>query len=272
MIQDKIYKFLNLNYKDQVEGLKIDEVCFGSHLTAVRLTDGSYGVASTLSGKQRHCTKQNRDFGDFSPLNIRNQSVKSLFETQRLSNAIDTLRIAVLNAISSKILSSGRYRVIEDKDPIELIDLKEAGTVTIVGAFHSYIEAVAAAGSRLHVLELNRDALNEECRKYYVPAGDYAKVIPESDVVIITGMTLVNNTIDGLLSVIKPETKVIVTGPSSSIIPDILFENRVSIIGATKIEKPELLFQLVSEFGTGYHLFRYCARKVCIINECGQAQ
>jgi len=136
MIQDKIYKFLNLNYKDQVEGLKIDEVCFGSHLTAVRLTDGSYGVASTLSGKQRHCTKQNRDFGDFSPLNIRNQSVKSLFETQRLSNAIDTLRIAVLNAISSRILSSGRYRVIEDKDPIELIDLKEAGTVTIVGAFH----------------------------------------------------------------------------------------------------------------------------------------
>jgi uncharacterized protein (DUF4213/DUF364 family) len=200
-------------------------------------------------------------------LNIRNQSVKSLFETKRLSNAIDTLRIAVLNAISSGIISSGRYKVIEDKDPIELIDLREAGTVTIVGAFHAYIEAVSAAGSRLYVLELNRDALNEECRKYYVPAEDYAKVIPESNVVIITGMTLVNNTIDGLLSVINPETKVIVTGPSSSIIPDILFENKVSIIGATRIEKPELLFRLVSEFGTGYHLFRYCARKICIINE-----
>jgi uncharacterized protein (DUF4213/DUF364 family) len=119
----------------------------------------------------------------------------------------------------------------------------------------------------LFVLELNRNAMTEESMKYYVPAEDYGKVIPESDVVIITGLTLVNNTIDGLLSVIRPETRVIVTGPSSSIIPDILFENNVSIIGATKIEKPDLLFRIVSEFGTGYHLFRYCARKTCIVNE-----
>ncbi|NLE35430.1 MAG: DUF364 domain-containing protein [Bacteroidales bacterium] len=271
MILDDIYGFLKGNYKQHVENLKIDEVCSGPYLTAVRLTDGSYGVASTLLGNHHHCTKQNRDFGDFTPLNIREQTVTSLFETAKSSNTIDTLRIAVMNAISSTILSGGKYRIIEDRDPIELIDLSGSMTITIVGAFHSYIEAVSATHNRLYVLELNRNALTRESMKYFIPAEDYATVIPESDVVIITGMTLVNNTIDGLLSVIRPEAKVIVTGPSSSIIPDVLFENKVNIIGATKIEKPELLFQIIREFGTGYHLFRYCARKTCIINEQPQA-
>jgi len=28
---------------------------------------------------------------------------------------------------------------------------------------------------------------------------------------------------------------------------------------------PEILFSLVREGGTGYHLFEYCAQKICIL-------
>ena len=80
-------------------------------------------------------------------------------------------------------------------------------------------------------------------------------------------LTLVNNTIDGLLSAISPDALVIVTGPSSSLIPDVLFQNKVNIIGATKITNPEILFNIVSECGAGFHSFKYCAAKICIINE-----
>jgi uncharacterized protein (DUF4213/DUF364 family) len=68
-----------------------------------------------------------------------------------------------------------------------------------------------------------------------------------------------------LLSVISPGTQVIVTGPSSGIFPDILFENKVTVIGTIKITKPEILFDIVSEGGTGFHLFEYCAQKICIL-------
>jgi uncharacterized protein (DUF4213/DUF364 family) len=115
------------------------------------------------------------------------------------------------------------------------------------------------------VLELNENALAPEQKKYYAPAGEYKKILPESDIVIITGQTLVNRTIDDLLSVIAEGTQVVVTGPSSNIIPDILFKNKVSIIGAVRITDPEVLFDVVSEGGTGYHLFEYCARKICIL-------
>ena len=74
-----------------------------------------------------------------------------------------------------------------------------------------------------------------------------------------------NNTIDELLGSVGAGTQVIVTGPSGSIIPDILFDNKVTIIGAVRITDPDILFRIAGEGGTGYHLFEYGAQKICIL-------
>lgn len=267
MIVNETYDLLLTKYKSQLEKLVITDVRLGVYLSAVKLSDNSFGVASTLCDDQTFCTKNNRDYGDFTPSKIIGQHVVDLFVTAKKSPVIDTLKIAVLNAISSKLLESSGYIILENTDPIDLIDLDSQKTITIVGGFQSYIQKAAASNSKLFVLELNKEALSEEQQQFYVPAMEYSKILPISDIVIITGLTLVNDTIDGLLSAITPGTQVIVTGPSSSLIPDILFKNHVNIIGATRITEPGKLFSIVSEGGTGYHLFKYCAQKICILNE-----
>ncbi len=267
MILEETINFIKINNKSKIENITISDVLIGIYLSAVKLSDGSSGIASTLSENQLHCDKKNRNFGDFSPSKIKGQKVIDLLETNNKSNIIDTLKIAVLNAISSKIISNSKYKILENTDPIDLINLNSKKTITIVGGFQSYIQKIAETNNKLYVLELNENALSENQKQFYVPAIEFAKVIPISDVVIITGLTLVNKTIDGLLSVIKPNTKVIVTGPSSSLIPNVLFENKVNIIGGTKILNSDLLFQIVAEGGAGYHLFKYCAQKICILNE-----
>jgi len=224
-------------------------------------------VASTMAGHNCPPDKKDRDFGEFSPSKIAGRRVADLFETEKSSGIIDTLRIASLNAISSRMIAEGHYNILENADPIDLIDLDGKKNITLVGAFKSYIAKIAATGNHLSVLELDEDALTGEQKQYYVPAREYGKVLPGSDIVIITGLTLVNNTIDGLLSAIAPGTLVIVTGPSSSLIPDVLFSHRVNIIGATQVTDPGMLFTVAGEAGAGYHLFRYCAKKICIINE-----
>lgn len=269
MIIEQTYNLLKTKYKNKIESLTINDVRIGLFLTAVRLSDNSFGTSATLTDNYPHCVKSNRDFGDFTPLKIRGQKVCDLFETHKESNTILTLKTAVLNAISSGIISSGNYKVHENCDPIELLDLSSQKTITIVGAFHSYIRKISDTRNRLYVLELNENALTHEQKQFYVPANEYKTVLPDSDIVIITGLTLVNKTIDGLLSAISKETLVIVTGPSSSIIPDILFANKVNIIGATRITKPEILFDIVCEAGTGFHLFEYCAQKICILKSDG---
>jgi uncharacterized protein len=266
MIIEQTINLLKTKYNHQFESLTVADVRIGIHLTAVLLSDGSCGVASTVPDQVSHCGKNNRDYGDFTPLRIKGKSVCNLLETEKKSNLTDTLKIAVLNAVSSKLIGQSHYRIIENTDPIDLIDLSSFKIITMVGGFQTYIQKISETRNKLHVLELDEKALSEAQKKYYIPAGEYASVIPFSDIVIITGLTLVNNTIEGLLASVSPGTQVIVTGPSSSIIPDILFENKVNIIGATRITDPGILFSITGEAGAGFHLFKYCARKISILN------
>ncbi|MCX6272370.1 MAG: DUF364 domain-containing protein [Bacteroidetes bacterium] len=267
MILNETFELLKTRFSGELVDLKIMDVRMGVFMTAIRLSDNSYGISSTLPDILIPCDKDKRDLGDFTPNKIKGQSIISLFETTKQSKIIDTLRIAALNAISSKLLLASDYRIIENADPIDLIDLNSRKTITLVGAFQSYIKKISENGNKLYVLELNENALREEHKQFFVPAQYYEKVLQFADIVIITGLTLVNNTLDDLLACIMPETQIIVTGPSSSIIPDVLFAHNVKIIGATRITNPDLLFSIVGEASAGFHLFQYCAQKICILND-----
>lgn len=267
MLIDQIYNHIKANYYEKIKDLTISQAIIGVFNTAVKLSDGSYGVASTLSNLEMEFDKKHRDYDVFSPGQIEEQKVIDLFETTRKTKITDTLKVSVLNAISSKIIENGNYKIIGNTDPIDLIDLTGNKTVTIVGAFDSYINKVAASNCKLNVLELNFDALRDEHKQYFVAAEKFPEVIPVSDIVIITGLTIVNSTIDGLLAATNPKSQVIITGPSSSMIPDVLFENNVDIIGSIRITKPEMLMKLVSQAAAGFHLFRYCAEKICIVKQ-----
>lgn len=267
MISELTFDLIKSKYNTRVGNLTITDVCVGVHLSAVKLSDGSFGVAGTINDSRVHCPKKDRDFGDFTPGRIKGLSVHDLFSTTKQSDITDTLKIAVLNAISSGLLIKSGYKIIEDTDPIDLIDLHSQKTITIVGGFQSYIQKISETKNKLYVLELDKNALTEDHKRFYVPAVEYNNILPISDIVIITGLTIVNKTIDGLLAAVSPDTQVIVTGPSANILPDILFENNVNIIGATRITNPEMLFPIVSEAGTGFHLIKYCAQKICILNE-----
>ena len=269
MILDETITVLKKQYSQYIENLAIADVRVGLFMTAVRLSDGSAGVSGTLTPQndEIHCKKENRDFGDFTPNKITGEKAIELLETTKKGSLIDTLKVAVLNAVSSGILENSDYTILRNTDPIDLIDLKTPQTITIVGAFQSYIRRISQTNNRLYVLELNEEALSEKDRKFYVPANEFPNILPVSDIVIITGLTLVNSTFERLLEAIKPGTQIIVTGPSSSFIPDILFAKGVKIIGAVKTINTDLMMKVVSEGGTGYHLFKYCAEKICILNE-----
>jgi uncharacterized protein (DUF4213/DUF364 family) len=263
-IIEQTYNLLESEYKS-FAGLKISDVRVGQYLTAVALSDGSIGIASSLEDEHPFCSKEERDFGDFTPLKITGRNVLDLLRSRKDSKLMASLKIAVLNAISSGIILSGKYRIVENCDPADMVDYSGHKTVTIVGAFQSYIRKISETESKLFVLELNENAFKDEDKKYFVPASEYGKIIPLSDVIIVTGQTLVNGTIDELLNFVKKDSEVIVTGPSGSILPDVLFKNGVSKIGAIRITKPGLVFDVVGQGGLGYHLFRYCAQKICIL-------
>ncbi len=264
MILKQTYDLIKKRYGKRLEDIRVDDVRIGLYLSAIRLSDGSAGTSATYSSDHPFCVKEKRDFGPLSPSRIKGARAIDILENTGESGVIASLRMATLNALSTRLIYEGNYKIVEDSDPLSFVDLEPPKIITVVGAFQSYIRKISATPNKLYVLEMNEDALGSEQKKLFVPSNEYKQVIHVSDVVIITGQTLVNGTIDGLLAEINKGTQVIVTGPSSGIIPDVLFGNGVSITGAVRITNPDILFDIVSEGGTGFHLFEYCARKICI--------
>lgn len=268
MILQETFDLLQHKYHQQFEDVTIEKVQVGIFLTAVKLSTGYCGVASSdLDTTINCCHKQKREFGIFTPGNISGKKVLDLFNHIDDSKVLDRVKHAVLNAVSAEIIAKSNYRIIEDSDPFDLLDISGRKTICLVGAFQSYIKRISNTQHKLYVLELNENALADEHKQYYVPSAKASEVLPNSDIVIITGLTIANNTLDDLLTHIPSNRHAIIVGPTSGLIPDILFKHNISIIGSTRITDPERMFTVVSEGGAGFHLFKYCAQKICILNE-----
>lgn len=263
MIVDKTISFLK-NSKADWNEIRFEDVRIGLHLCAVKLTDGSAGVATTMRDPKKSCCKDKRRFGAFSPHRISGSKVSDFFLNNPAGPVMDSLKMATLNALSSAWINKGSYKVHRKTDPIDILPLNEKKKIVLVGAFQSYIRKILNTNNELIVLELQKDALHDEQQTLFVPAEKADQVLPKADIVIMTGMTLVNHTFENLLNHLSDDQTIVVTGPSSNLIPQVLFDRKVKMIGATLITDADALLKLASEAGSGYHLFHYCAEKITV--------
>ena len=79
-----------------------------------------------------------------------------------------------------------------------------------------------------------------------LPEPEADNVIPQADVVGITGTALTNHTLDHLLALSKPDAYVIILGDSAPLSP-IFFDHGVDAVAGTKVIDPELALRCVSE-------------------------
>jgi uncharacterized protein len=268
MIIDETLNLIRTRYGDRFLTTTIDKAIVGIYFTAVKLSSGYGGLAYTDLNKLGCCTdNRKKGFGDFTPGHISGQKIAGLFNHQDHSHVLSTVRLAVMNALSAELMAESDYKIIEDIDPIELIDLSGSKNICIVGAFLSYIKKIAETNNHLQIAELDINALPDEYKKYFVSADRTKEAFSGSDIIIITGASLSNNSLDELLEFIPPGARVVLVGPTSSLLPDILFGKKVHIIGSTRITDADKMLQFVSEGAAGFHLFKSCAQKICIINE-----
>ncbi len=113
--------------------------------------------------------------------------------------------------------------------------------VAIVGHF-PFVEQVCAAAQQCWVLELNPGPGD-------VPATMAAEVLPQADVVALTGMTLVNGTFDGLLAQCRPDACTLLLGATTPLSP-LLFDAGLSAISGTILTDIPAALAAVSQAAT----------------------
>ncbi len=267
MIIEETIQYLHDSHADILSSERIERLVVGVFFTAVQLSGGTCGLArSELSGELCCTTDHQRNLGEFSPGRLKGKTIFDILDHPDERPLFASVKMAVLNAVSARIIASCDYTVMTGRDPIEWIDASAGKTVTIVGAFQAYMDKLSELPCRLQVLELDPTAFPERHRRLYVPAERAADVLPGSDAVILTGSTLVNNTLDDLLALISPQAFTVLVGPSAGLLPDLLFRKGIDLIGTIRILDPGIMFTVVSEGGAGYHLFRTCAEKICLFH------
>jgi len=121
----------------------------------------------------------------------------------------------------------------------ELIMEKGKGKhVAIVGHF-PFIPRVREHAAKLWVIEKNPRAgdLGEETTD---------RLIPQADLVAITGTALTNHTMDHLLGLCRPTAYVVILGDTAPLSP-VLFDYGVDAVSGTRVADPALALRCVSE-------------------------
>ncbi len=113
---------------------------------------------------------------------------------------------------------------------------------------------IALIGHFPFVPELRRVAMELWVIEQHPREEDFAEskaesLIPQADVVGITGAAFINHTIEHLLSLCRPEAYVIILGPTTPLSP-ILFNYGVDAISGTKVINSEAALRCVSQGAT----------------------
>jgi uncharacterized protein (DUF4213/DUF364 family) len=228
---------------------RITKVLIGLHWTAVVAeTEGvrHCGLASTLSTPHRHHGEPD------VPLAGKLEGLlgSELAILAKSSEAtLASVGVAAMNA-----LLPHQHMVFIDQNAEDVLAIHGAGKrVALIGRF-PFVPRLRKLVGDLVVLEKN--PLPED-----LPSEAAPEILPQADVVAITGTTFINHTVDELIGYCSPRALVVILGPSTPLSP-VLFDHGVDIICGSLVESIEPVLGVVGQGGNFRQVRRAGVRTV----------
>jgi uncharacterized protein (DUF4213/DUF364 family) len=243
-------KLLKKILSDLPDGDVVD-VRIGLHWTAVVMeVDGKLrcGLSSTLESPHEH--GGDPQVPQASQLATHTGRVLAELALEEDRPTLASVGVAAINALLPPPESFSEVNAEH-----VLADYGSEKRVAIVGHF-PFIHRLRERAAKLIVLE--RDP-----RKGDLSAEAASQVIPQSDVVAITGMTLANHTLEGLLRLCKSEALVMVLGPSTPF-SSVLYEYGVDLLSGSIVVEIEPVLNALSQGANFRQVHRAGVRLVTV--------
>ena len=148
-----------------------------------------------------------------------------------------------LASINSMILPKGKVGV----NALDIIaEIGKDKKVTFIGKF-PHIEQVRSSARELFILELDESLVDPSSRVLPATAAGY--VIPESNIVAITGSALINKSMEHILKLCTASNAyTIILGPSTPMC-DVLFDYGADMLGGVEVVNQDSLLKKISQSG-----------------------
>lgn len=213
-------------------GATVRDILQGPHWTAV--STRNCGLASTPH-------EVGHDQGDAPVRDAGRLMDKDALELALLARSGSDLEAAIGVATINSLIEVDEQQCVDLNAADLLMEQGKDRKVALIGHF-PFAKRLRQAVGELWVIE-------KHPREGDVAESESQQLIPQADVVAITGSALVNHTIEDLLDLCSPKAYVVVLGPTAPLSP-VLFDYGVDVISGTKVVDPETVFRHVSQGAT----------------------
>lgn len=197
---------------------------------------GKYGGVSKTYGIPVAHGNYTRDMGELT-----NKNTLELAEYVKSWNLVEaSIGVAALNSM----MKPRGKKDINAQDLI--IEESQNKKVTMVGKFPK-IDEIRSVAKELWILESDQSLTNPKEGIITEAAAEY--VFPKSDIIVITGSTLITKGLERYLNLAKKEDAyTIIMGPSTTM-SDVLFDYGANMLAGVELLNPEAILRKISQSG-----------------------
>jgi uncharacterized protein (DUF4213/DUF364 family) len=253
----------------ELDEITIERAVVGLFFTGVKLSNGIAGTGATpiKSIPEAVCCPSSAMAMPF-PGKLRGRRAADVAREALSDHGIRrTVGIATVNALADYCWQRRPHPDVElrhDVDAFDATDIRHGDKVVVVGAFVPFLKELKRDGQAFLVLEQDPATLKADELPFFRPAEQAPEILPHADVVLITGSTLVNNTLERLLGLTRRDARVTVVGPTVGMLPDAFLARGADVLGCVRITEPDAFLDLLAEGGSGYHFFGRSAQKLVL--------
>ena len=207
---------------------------------AVSLEDGAAGVSFVLLPDEKmraYSALQASDFVHKNPCGF----ALEFGDDDPLKEMIS---LAAINAICQHVMRETRFALDYTTDSLGLLSVSEGDRVGMVGLFSGLIKTIKKASAELVVIEKNELLIQKFPN---LPITLDPGQLSSCNKILCTSTTIMNNSLDEILSHCSPDAFVSIIGPTAGYFPDPLFARGVDVVGGRVIKDGEMFLQLLAE-------------------------
>lgn len=218
-----------------VRDQKIKDIRAGLSYTAVLLDDDACGLAYTFRNELGCFCGILQEAG-----NIIGRSASEIIPWLSSKNLLKaSIGLATINAVLNT--ASDRW---EKGNIVTALEVNPADTFGMVGNFGPILNVVRKKTNNIYVFEKQK----EKGLGLYSDA-EIPTHLPKCDVVVVTATSIINHTIDDVLSHCTGAREVCLVGPSCPMSPEIFKDYGVTMLAGDVVTAPEQTLQIVSQGG-----------------------
>ena len=224
-------------------GTPVRRVQVGLIYCAVQLETGTTGVAFTFPDQR---SGQNCGQGLIGRGHLAGRKAEEMVEQLGSEDLVSSaLALATANALIADSSGDSQTTV---GDVLDQLDIREGDRLCMVGCFLPVLEKLKTASVQVTAVDQVVKAGSE-------PAENSERLLPESQVAIITGTSIINNTIDALLELAAGCREVAILGPSTPLLAEAFRDLPVHCLSGIRIDEPDAVFRIIGE-GGGFRFFK----------------